>query len=101
MNVISELDHPLITEEWTRLTTHKGRRSFALRLRKPWIDEATGASRQKWILCSCGRLMFILQYILFYIIFVGVENLGAASRETEAFFPPILGARRASCFRLH
>jgi hypothetical protein len=55
MNVISELDHPLITEEWIRLTTQKGRRSFALRLRNPWIDEATGTPRQKWILCSCGK----------------------------------------------
>jgi len=58
MNVISELDHPLITEEWIRLTTQKGRRTFALRLRNPWIDEATGTPRQKWILCSCGKLTF-------------------------------------------
>jgi len=55
MNVISELDHPIITEEWIRLTTQRGRRSFALRLRNPWIDEATGTPRQKWILCSCGK----------------------------------------------
>ncbi|KAH8796996.1 hypothetical protein F5882DRAFT_458574 [Hyaloscypha sp. PMI_1271] len=55
MNVISELDHPIITEEWIRLTTQRGRRSFALRLRNPWIDEATGTPRQKWILCSCDQ----------------------------------------------
>jgi hypothetical protein len=58
MNVISELDHPIITEEWIRLTTQRGRRSFALRLRNPWIDEATGTPRQKWILCSCGKHIF-------------------------------------------
>jgi hypothetical protein len=66
MNVISELDHPLITEEWIRLTTQKGRRSFALRLRNPWIDEATGTPRQKWILCSCGKLM--LRLIAFHFL---------------------------------
>jgi hypothetical protein len=65
MNVISELDHPLITEEWTRLTNQKGRRTFALRLRNPWIDEATGTPRQKWILCSCGKLMLNLIAVLF------------------------------------
>lgn len=53
MNVISELDHPLISKEWEILTTQKGRRSFALRLRNPWIDE--GIPRQKWILCSCDQ----------------------------------------------
>jgi hypothetical protein len=65
MNVISELDHPLITEEWTRLTNQKGRRTFALRLRNPWIDEATGTPRQKWILCSCGKLILNLIAVLF------------------------------------
>jgi hypothetical protein len=53
MNVISELDHPLISAEWEILTTQKGRRTFALRLRNPWIDE--GVPRQKWILCSCDQ----------------------------------------------
>lgn len=70
MNVISELDHPLITEEWIRLTTQKGRRSFALRLRNPWIDEATGTPRQKWILCSCGKNMLItIRHIFLWELF--------------------------------
>jgi PAS domain S-box-containing protein len=55
MNVISESDHPLITKEWEILTTEKGRRTFELRLRKPWFDEATGTPRQKWILASCDQ----------------------------------------------
>ena len=66
MNVISELDHPKITEEWLLLTTIKGPRSFPLRLRKPSID-SQGNPRQKWILCSCdqewdadGRLLTIM-----------------------------------------
>jgi hypothetical protein len=54
MNVISELDHPLISKEWTILTTERGRRSFPLRLRNPYIDEA-GNTKQKWILCSCDQ----------------------------------------------
>jgi hypothetical protein len=69
MNVISELDHPIITEEWIRLTTQKGRRSFALRLRNPWIDEATGSPRQKWILCSCGKHIPRQVFYSFYEIY--------------------------------
>jgi len=54
MNVISELDHPKITEEWQLLTTTRGARSFPLRLRKPSVD-SQGNPRQKWILCSCDQ----------------------------------------------
>ena len=54
MNVISESDHPLITKEWERLTTEKGKRTFELRLRNPYIDDA-GNPKQKWILASCGQ----------------------------------------------
>jgi hypothetical protein len=55
MNVISELSHPKITEEWENLTTKRGRRTFELRLRNPWIDEWTGEAKQKWILASCDQ----------------------------------------------
>jgi len=55
MNVIAESDHPLITREWEILTTERGRRTFELRLRKPWFDEATGTPKQKWILASCDQ----------------------------------------------
>jgi hypothetical protein len=54
MNVISELDHPLISKEWIILTTERGRRTFELRLRNPYLDEA-GNAKQKWILCSCDQ----------------------------------------------
>lgn len=54
MNVISEIDHPIINEEWKLLVTEKGRRTFELRLRNPWIDES-GVARQKWILASCDQ----------------------------------------------
>jgi PAS domain S-box-containing protein len=54
MNVISESSHPLITKEWEILTTEKGKRTFELRLRNPWYDEA-GNPKQKWILASCDQ----------------------------------------------
>jgi hypothetical protein len=54
MNVISEIDHPKISEEWILLTTQKGKRTFELRLRNPYIDD-TGNTKQKWILCSCDQ----------------------------------------------
>lgn len=54
MNVISEIDHPLITKEWELLVTEKGRRTFELRLRNPWIDDE-GIARQKWIIASCDQ----------------------------------------------
>lgn len=54
MNVISEIDHPLITNEWKLLTTQKGKRTFELRLRNPWIDEA-GNPKQRTILASCDQ----------------------------------------------
>ncbi|TVY81135.1 Hybrid signal transduction histidine kinase K, partial [Lachnellula suecica] len=55
MNVIAESDHPLITKEWGILTSSKGKREFELRLRNPWRDEATGKTKQKWILASCDQ----------------------------------------------
>jgi len=55
MNVLSEIDHPLMNKEWELLTKKKGRRIFELRLRNPWIDPITGQSKQKWILASCGQ----------------------------------------------
>ncbi|CAL3973130.1 unnamed protein product [Diplocarpon coronariae] len=54
MNVIAEIDHPVILKEWNLLTTRKGMRAFELRLRNPWINES-GEPRQKWILASCGQ----------------------------------------------
>ena len=41
--------------EWEILTTQKGRRTFELRLRNPWINEPSEAPRQKWILASCDQ----------------------------------------------
>jgi len=54
MNVISELDHELMNKEWKILTTEKGKRIFAVRLRNPWYDES-GNPKQKWILASCDQ----------------------------------------------
>lgn len=55
MNVICESDHPVISKEWEILTTQRGKRTFELRLRNPWIDETTGEAKQKWILASCDQ----------------------------------------------
>lgn len=54
MNVIAEVDHPVISREWELLTTQHGKRVFELRLRNPWISES-GESRQKWIIASCDQ----------------------------------------------
>lgn len=54
MNVILELDYPLITKECEILVTEKGKRTFELRLRKPWYEES-GKANQKWILASCDQ----------------------------------------------
>lgn len=54
MNVIAEVDHPVIAKEWDLLTTQVGKRAFELRLRNPWISES-GEPRQKWILASCDQ----------------------------------------------
>ncbi|KAF8857518.1 hypothetical protein BDZ45DRAFT_623738 [Acephala macrosclerotiorum] len=55
MNVLSEIDHPMMMKEWEILTTQKAKRNFELRLRNPWIDERTGEKKQKWILASCDQ----------------------------------------------
>lgn len=55
MNVLSELDHPKMAEEWKILTTQRAKRNFELRLRKPWFNEETGQNEQKWILASCDQ----------------------------------------------
>ncbi|CZR56710.1 uncharacterized protein PAC_06599 [Phialocephala subalpina] len=55
MNVLSEIDHPMMMREWEILTTQKAKRNFELRLRNPWIDERTGEKKQKWILASCDQ----------------------------------------------
>lgn len=55
MNVLSEIDHPMMGREWDLLTKGKGKRTFELRLRNPWIDEKTGEAKQKWILASCDQ----------------------------------------------
>jgi hypothetical protein len=55
MNVISPLDHEVMTKEWEILTTEKGKRVFELRLRNPSFDES-GNPKQKWILASCDQL---------------------------------------------
>lgn len=54
MNVISEVDHPVIAKEWELLTTVRGKRAFELRLRNPWVDKR-GTQRQKWIIASCDQ----------------------------------------------
>ncbi|KAK0124012.1 hypothetical protein ONS95_008999 [Cadophora gregata] len=54
MNVIAEVDHPVIAKEWEILTTQSGKRAFELRLRHPWISES-GEPRQRWILASCDQ----------------------------------------------
>jgi PAS domain S-box-containing protein len=54
MNVIAEIDHPKITEEWQLLVTEKGKRTFELFLRNPWYDE-DGNPQQRTILCSCDQ----------------------------------------------
>ncbi|KAG4433438.1 hypothetical protein IFR05_011084 [Cadophora sp. M221] len=54
MNVIAEVDHPVIAKEWEILTTQSGKRAFELRLRNPWISE-NGEPRQKWIIASCDQ----------------------------------------------
>ena len=54
MNVIAEIDHPVISKEWEILTTQPGKRAFELRLRNPWISE-NGEPRQKWIIASCDQ----------------------------------------------
>lgn len=55
MNVLSEVDHPMMMKEWEILTTQKAKRNFELRLRNPWLDERTGEKKQKWILASCDQ----------------------------------------------
>jgi hypothetical protein len=55
MNVISESDHPKISDEWILLTTERGKRTFELRLRNPSYDE-WGKPRQRWILASCDQV---------------------------------------------
>ncbi len=55
MNVLSEIDHPMMGREWELLTKGKGKRVFELRLRNPWLDERTGQYKQKWILASCDQ----------------------------------------------
>ncbi|KUJ17359.1 uncharacterized protein LY89DRAFT_733212 [Mollisia scopiformis] len=55
MNVLSEIDHPMMAVEWEILTTTKARRNFELRLRKPWVDEITKEEKQRWILASCDQ----------------------------------------------
>jgi hypothetical protein len=55
MNVLSELDHPKMVVEWKILTTQRAKRTFELRLRKPWFNEQTGRNEQKWILASCDQ----------------------------------------------
>ena len=55
MNVILELDHPKIAEEWEILTTKRGKRTFELRLRNPWYDGTSGEPKQRWILASCDQ----------------------------------------------
>ncbi|KAG4420373.1 hypothetical protein IFR04_006485 [Cadophora malorum] len=54
MNVIAEIDHPVISKEWEILTTQPGKRAFELRLRNPWIRD-DGEPRQKWIIASCDQ----------------------------------------------
>ncbi|KAH9215859.1 hypothetical protein DL95DRAFT_336059 [Leptodontidium sp. 2 PMI_412] len=54
MNVIAEVDHPVIAKEWELLTTQTGKRAFELRLRNPWFTE-NGEARQKWIIASCDQ----------------------------------------------
>lgn len=54
MNVLSEIDHPMMMKEWEILTTQKAKRTFPLRLRNPWINDR-GVARQKWILASCDQ----------------------------------------------
>ncbi|CAG8952915.1 hypothetical protein HYFRA_00007629 [Hymenoscyphus fraxineus] len=55
MNVISEGEHDKMKVEWEFLTTQRGRRTFELRLRNPWMDETDGTFKQKWILASCDQ----------------------------------------------
>lgn len=55
MNVLSEIDHPMMMKEWTILTTTRAKRNFELRLRNPWFNEKTGKNEQKWILASCDQ----------------------------------------------
>lgn len=42
-------------KEWEHLTKGKGKRTFELRLRNPWLDERSGTYKQKWILASCDQ----------------------------------------------
>lgn len=55
MNVLSEIDHPMMMQEWALLTTTRTKREFELRLRNPWVNPETGRNEQKWIIASCDQ----------------------------------------------